>query len=287
MVDLQGQKLVETDWLAANLGAPGLVVVDCTWYPPSKERDPAAEFLQERIPGAVFYDLLEIRDKNTDLPHMIPPPDEFSRHMRNMGISDTDTVILYDTKGVWTAARGWWVFTIMGHKNVAVLNGGLPKWKAEGRPIESGPPKQRPLTHYNPQFQSHLVLSKEQMLDVVNSGSRVIVDARGPAGFTGNVEDKNPEERYGHVPGARNVPDDYVVTEAGTLKTGAELEQVFVDAGVDTSKPIAMMCLTGITASLVGFALVNNGHNDVVQYDGCWKQWQADHSLPIETGEAA
>ena len=206
--------------------------------------------------------------------------------MRNLGISDTDTIVIYDTKGVWTATRGWWVFTIMGHKNVAVLNGGLPKWKAEGRSLEGGKPAARPLTHYNPNFQKHLVLSKAEMADVSSSGSRVIVDARGPAGFTGNVEEKSPEERYGHVPGARNVPDDDVVTEAGTLKTGAELEQVFAKAGVDTTKPVVTMCLTGITASLVGFSLVNNGHGDVVQYDGCWKEWQADHDLPIESGEA-
>ena len=286
MVDLKGQTLVETDWLAANLGADGLVVVDCTWYPPSKERDPAAEFLKARIPGAIFYDPLEIRDKSSDLPHMIPPPDEFSNHMRNLGITNSDTVILYDTKGVWTATRGWWVFTIMGHKNVAVLNGGLPKWQAEGRQIESGKPKQRPLTLYNPDYQKHLVLTKEEMARVVEDRSRVIVDARGPAGFTGNVENPDPNERHGHVPGARNVPDDDVVTEQGTLKTGEELAAVFAGAGVDVNRPIAMMCLTGMTASLVGFALVNAGHRDVVQYDGCWKEWQADHALPIEQGEA-
>ena len=285
-MDLNGLKLVETEWLAENLGKEGMVVVDCTWYPPSRERDPAAEFYSERIPGAVFYDPLEIRDKNSNLPHMIPPPDEFSNHMRNLGITNSDTVIIYDTKGVWTATRGWWVFTIMGHKNVAVLNGGLPKWKAEGRPIESGKPTQKPLTLYNPSYQKHLVLTKAQMADAVERRSRVVVDARGPAGFTGRVEEKNPDERYGHVPGARNVPDDDVVTEQGTLKTGEALAAVFANAGVDVNRPITMMCLTGMTASLVGFALVNEGHHDVVQYDGCWKEWQADHSLPIEEGAA-
>lgn len=286
-MDLNGKILVETDWLAENLGKPGLVVLDCTWYPPSKERDPSAEFVTEHIPGALFFDILEIRDKKTDLPHMFPSPEEFSFHMRNLGISDQDTVIIYDTKGVWTATRGWWMLKIMGHKNVAVLNGGLPKWKQEGRAVESGAADKRPLSNYNTAYQAARVLSKEQMSDIVAQRSRIIVDARGVPGFTGNVEERDPAERYGHLPGARNLPDDDVVTEAGTLKTGETLEDVFRGAGVDTGKPIVMMCLTGITASLVGFSLLVNGHDDVVLYDGCWKEWQGDHSLPIEEGEAA
>ena len=276
--------LTETDELARDLDAPDLVIIDASWHMPSDGRNARGEYREEHIPGAIFFDIDEISDTKSSLPHMLPPPEKFSSRMRSMGIGDGARVVIYDSRGLFSAARVWWTFRVMGVEDVSVLNGGLPKWKREGRPLQSGEPPHRTARHFTARRNLDLVRDVSDVKKIVKDKSAEIVDARAPERFAGTALEPRPGLRSGHIPGARNVPFSRLLNKDGTLRSPDELERVFAEAGVDLGKPIVASCGSGITASVVALALAEIGHRRAAVYDGSWSEWGADPSLPVETG---
>lgn len=276
--------LTETEELARELDAPDLVIIDASWHMPGEGRDAYAEYLEEHIPGAIFFDIDEIADTNSALPHMLPPPEKFSSRMRSMGIGDGSRIVVYDSRGLFSAARVWWTFRVMGVDDVSVLNGGLPKWKKEGRPLESGPPRARTARHFTARRNADLVRDVSDIKKVLKDRSAEIVDARAPERFAGTAPEPRPGLRSGHIPGARNLPYAKLLNADGTLKSAPEIEHLFRAAGVDLSKPVVTSCGSGITASVLALGLAQIGHRKTAVYDGSWSEWGADQSLPIETG---
>lgn len=275
--------LTETDELARELDAPDLVIIDATWHMPGNGKDARAEYLEEHIPGALFFDIDEIADTNNPLPHMLPSPEKFSSRMRSMGIGDGSRIVVYDRTGLYSAARVWWTFRVMGVEDVSVLNGGLPKWKREGRPVESGEPPLRTTRHFTARRNADLVRDKSDVQAILKDKSAEIVDARSAERFAGKVPEPRPGLRSGHIPGARNVSYGKLVNADGTLKSPNEIETLFRDAGVDLHKPVVTSCGSGITASVLALALAELGHLRTAVYDGSWSEWGADPELPIET----
>jgi thiosulfate/3-mercaptopyruvate sulfurtransferase len=276
--------LTETDQLAAELDAPDLVIIDGSWHMPSEGRNARAEYLEEHIPGAIFFDIDEIADTKSKLPHMLPPPEKFSSRMRSMGIGDGSRVVVYDTAGLFSAARVWWTFRVMGHDDVTVLNGGLPKWKREGLPLESGEPRLRSTRHFTSRRNADLVRDVFDMKTLLKDHSAQIVDARSAERFAGKAQEPRPGLRSGHIPGAHNLPYAKLLKQDGTLKSQAQIEALFSQAGVDLSKPVVTSCGSGITASVLALALAEIGHRRTAVYDGSWSEWGADEKLPIEAG---
>ena len=276
--------LTETDELESELDAPDLVIVDASWHMPDDGKDARAEYVAEHIPGAIFFDIDEIADTKSKLPHMLPPPEKFSSRMRSMGIGDGSRIVIYDSSGLFSAARVWWTFRVMGVDDVSVLNGGLPKWKREGRPVESGAPVGRTTRHFTARRNADLVRDVSDIKKLVKDKSAEIVDARAPERFAGNAPEPRPGLRSGHIPGAHNLPYGKLLNKDGTLKSAPELEQLFADAGVELSKPVVTSCGSGITASVLALALAQLGHRKTSVYDGSWSEWGADQNLPIETG---
>jgi thiosulfate/3-mercaptopyruvate sulfurtransferase len=275
--------LTETDWLASELEAPDIVIIDGSWHMPSEGRDARAEYLEEHIPEAIFFDIDEIADTNSPLPHMLPSPEKFSSRMRSMGIGDGSRIVVYDSSGMFSAARVWWTFRVMGFDDVTVLNGGLPKWKREGLPLESGEPTPRSTRHFTSRRNADLVRDVYDMKAIIKDRSADIVDARSAERFAGRAPEPRPGVRPGHIPGSLNVPFGKLLNTDGTLKSKAELEKLFARAGVDLSKPIVTSCGSGITASVLALALAEIGHRRTAVYDGSWSEWGADQSLPVET----
>lgn len=276
--------LTETEELARELDAPDLVIVDASWHMPGEGRDANAEYLNEHIPGAIFFDIDEIADTRSDLPHMLPPPEKFSSRMRNMGVGDGSRIVIYDSRGLFSAARVWWMFRVMGVDDVSVLNGGLPKWKEEGRPLESGPPRPRTTRHFTARRNADLVRDVSDIKTLLKDRSAELVDARAPERFAGTAPEPRPGLRSGHIPGAHNVPFGKLLNKDGTMKSPAEIERLFEAAGVDLSKPVVTSCGSGITAGVLALGLAQIGHRKTAVYDGSWSEWGADQSLPIETG---
>jgi len=276
--------LTEIDWLASELDAPDTVIIDGSWHMPGEGRDARAEYLEEHIPGAIFFDIDEIADTKSPLPHMLPPPEKFSSRMRSMGIGDGSRIVVYDSSGMFSAARVWWTFRVMGFDDVTVLNGGLPKWKREGLPLETGEPALRSTRHFTSRRNADLVRDIYDMKSIIKDHSAEIVDARSADRFAGKVAEPRPGVRSGHIPGSINVPYGKLVNADGTLKSKAELERVFARAGVELGKPVVASCGSGITASLLALALAEIGHRRTAVYDGSWSEWGADQSLPVETG---
>jgi thiosulfate/3-mercaptopyruvate sulfurtransferase len=276
--------LTETDQLVAELDAPDFVIIDGSWHMPSDGRNARAEYLEEHIPGAIFFDIDEIADTKSKLPHMLPPPEKFSSRMRSMGIGDGSRVVVYDTAGLFSAARVWWTFRVMGHDDVTVLNGGLPKWKREGLPLESGEPRLRSTRHFTSRRNADLVRDVFDMKTLLKDHSAQIVDARSAERFAGKAQEPRPGLRSGHIPGAHNLPYAKLLKQDGTLKSQAQIEALFSQAGVDLSKPVVTSCGSGITASVLALALAEIGHRRTAVYDGSWSEWGADEKLPIETG---
>jgi thiosulfate/3-mercaptopyruvate sulfurtransferase len=276
--------LTETDWLASELEAPDIVIIDGSWHMPSEGRDARAEYLEEHIPGAIFFDIDEIADTKSPLPHMLPPPEKFSSRMRSMGIGDGSRIVVYDTSGMFSAARVWWTFRVMGFDDVTVLNGGLPKWKREGLPLESGEPTPRSTRHFTSRRNADLVRDVYDMKGIIKDHSAEIIDCRSADRFAGKVAEPRPGVRSGRIPGSINVPYGKLVNADGTLKSKPELERVLARAGVDLAKPIVTSCGSGITASILALALAEIGHRRTAVYDGSWSEWGADQSLPVETG---
>ncbi|RED14017.1 3-mercaptopyruvate sulfurtransferase [Pontivivens insulae] len=279
----QTTELVSTDWLAAHLGAPDLRVMDASWYLPAEGRNPRAEYEAEHIPGARFFDIDEISDSASDLPHMAPPVEKFISRMRAMGIGDGHRVIVYDTAGLFSAPRVWWLFRLMGKTDVAVLDGGLPKWKAEGHPVEDDLPLLRD-RHFTARRDASRVRDVTQVAAQTKLAQEQIVDARSPARFRGEEPEARPGLRAGHIPNSLNVYYKDVLNADGTMKDENALRAAFEGAGVDLSGPITTTCGSGITASILALALERIGHKQVAVYDGSWAEWGMYPDLKVATG---
>jgi thiosulfate/3-mercaptopyruvate sulfurtransferase len=271
--------LVSTEWLAAHLGT--VRVVDASWYMPEDKRDPGAEFRHEHIPGAVFFDIDGICDHNTDLPHMLPSPQEFAAKAGALGLSDSDSIIVYDGAGVFSAPRVWWMLRTMGHANVAVLDGGFPKWKAEGRPVESGGAAPAPAT-FTPHFDAGMLRDFHAVKAAL--GNTQILDARSNSRFTGAEAEPRPGLKSGHMPGAVNVPWRGLLAPGNTLKDDHALQQLFAEKGVDLRAPIITTCGSGISAAIVMLALEKIGAQNLSLYDGSWTEWGGRADAPVQTG---
>lgn len=285
MAPINSPYVVETDWLADRLDAPDLVVLDGSWHLPTAGRNARAEYEAEHIPGALFFDIDEISDETSPLPHMLPSTVKFASRMKRMGIGDGMKIVVYDSVGMFSAARVWWMFRVMGHEDVAVLNGGLPKWKAEGRPVTSEPTPPRSPRHFTPRLNASLVRDLEDMKRIVASGSAQIADARSPGRFAGKEPEPRPGLRGGHMPGAHNVPYSKVLNSDGTLKSPEELRQVFLEAGIDPAKPVVTTCGSGVSAAVLSLALALIGQPNTGLYDGSWSEWgREDAGTPVEQG---
>ena len=272
--------LVSTAWLEAHLKDPDLRVLDASWYLPDMARDAKAEYNEAHIPGARFFDIEEISDKRSGLPHMAPTPEMFISRMRAMGVGDGHQVVIYDGAGLFSAARVWWTFRLMGKKDVAVLDGGFPKWRSEGRPIEDMPPIVRD-RHMTVQRQAHLIKDVTQVAAAAKLGDYSIVDARSPGRFSGQEPEPRPGLRSGHIPKAKNVPFKSVLNADGTMKSPEALAKVFADAGVDLKKPVITSCGSGVTASVLNLALERMGKLDHSLYDGSWAEWGMYNDLKV------
>jgi thiosulfate/3-mercaptopyruvate sulfurtransferase len=279
--------IVETDWLAAHLNAPDLVVFDASWHLPTAERDPKAEYLAAHVPGALFFDIDDLSDEKSPLPHMLPSTVKFASRMKKMGVGDGMRIVVYDTYGLFSAARAWWTFRAMGHEDVAVLNGGLKKWQLEGHPTDDGPARKRPECHFTPLMNASLVRDMDDIKEVLAKRSAQIVDARPAGRFDGSEPEPRPGLRSGHLPGARSVPSQSLLNEDGTLKAPAELSKIFAGAGIDPALPVVTTCGSGVTASILSLALAVLGQTNAAVYDGSWAEWGADSALPIESGPPA
>jgi len=273
--------LVSTDWLAAHLRDADLRVLDGSWHMPQAKRDPRAEFRVAHVPGAVFFDIDGIADHSTPLPHMLPTADAFADAVGALGVGSGDRVVVYDTRGVVSAARVWWTFRAFGHEAVAVLDGGLPKWKAEGRPVESGETKparrllratrQPALVRDIDAMRANLGTRREQVLDARSAGRFAATEAEPRAGLRG-----------GHIPGSLNLPSDTLMRADGTLLPAAELRKRFEAAGIQFDRPVTTTCGSGITASVLAFALHLLGHPRVAVYDGSRTEWGGRTDTPVE-----
>jgi thiosulfate/3-mercaptopyruvate sulfurtransferase len=287
MTGFNSDALVSTDWLAEHLTAPDIRVVDGSYYLPGEGLDPRAEFEAHHIPGAVFFDIDEIADASVDLPHMIPPPEKFSARVRKLGLGDGVRIIAYDQRGLFSAPRVWWTFRLFGHRDVAVLDGGLVKWLAEGRPVEEGPshPTER---HFTARTNSLMVRDRDQVLANLDSGREQVVDARSRGRFEGREPEPRRSLRGGHIPGSLNLPfTDLLDRESQTLLPAAQLAERFAAAGIDMKRPVITSCGSGITAAVVALALHLAGHKDVSVYDGSWTEWgDPESGLPVATGPA-
>ncbi|MBB2974001.1 3-mercaptopyruvate sulfurtransferase [Mesorhizobium sp. RMAD-H1] len=276
--------VVSADWLEKRLNEPGLSIVDASWYLPAQNRDPRAEYDAAHIPGAVFFDQDKVADHSSGLPHTIPPEAEFAQEASSMGITAQDTIVVYDGPGIFTAPRVWWLFRLMGAKNVFVLDGGFDRWKAEGRPVTAEVTKIAPST-FIAKCDMRQVASFQKMRAIVEDGSVQIADARSPGRFSGEEPEPRAGMRSGHMPGARNVPV-MSLSQNGELKDLDALKTIFEQAGIDLDKPVVTSCGSGVTAAAITLALQSLGHEDNLLYDGSWSEWGSRADTPVETGKA-
>ncbi|GER08723.1 sulfurtransferase [Iodidimonas muriae] len=277
--------LVSTDWLARHLSAPDVRILDASWHLPDCGRNAHADYDSAHIPGAVFFDIDEICDPDSPFPHMLPSPEAFSSQMRRLGIGDGSTIIVYDTGGVHGAARAWWMLRVFGQRDVKVLDGGLGKWRHEGRPLADLPPGPR-LRHFSARRHDLLVADLDHVRAASENGKAQIVDARGAARFRGDEPEPREGVEAGHIPGAISVPYSTFYDEQECLKPKEALIALFQEAGVDLSKPVIASCGSGISACSLALALDVVGHNDWSVYDGSWAQWGSLPDLPKRKGTA-
>jgi thiosulfate/3-mercaptopyruvate sulfurtransferase len=273
---------ITTDWLDANLTSPDLVVIDGSWYLPDEKRDPHAEYLAGHIPGAVFFDIEAIADHSTALPHMLPDPVAFSSAIRKLGIGDGMRAVIYDGAGLFSAPRVWWTLRAFGMQEVAVLEGGLPKWKAEGRPLEEGAVRRQP-RHFTARVDHGAVASVSDVERQLQAGMQ-LVDARSAARFAGEEPEPRAGVRPGHIPGSLNLPYRDLILD-GRLRPRAELERKVAEAGIRLDRPITTTCGSGISAAILALVFESLGRRSVPVYDGSWTEWGGRHDLPAETGK--
>lgn len=277
--------LVSTDWLAAHFKDPDLRILDGTMFMASEGRSGRAEYDTAHIPGARFFDIDDISDARSELPHMAPPVEKFMSKLRAMGVGDGHQVVVYDAKGLFSAARVWWLFRLMGQDNIAVLDGGFPKWQAEGRAIEDMPPIIRD-RHMTVRRQNQMIKDVTQVAAAAKLGDYEILDARSAASFRGEAPEPRAGLRAGHIPGSKNVPYTDLLKADMTMKDPNALRAVFAAAGVDMTKPVITSCGSGVTAAIINLALERIGKTDHALYDGSWTEWGAFPTLPVATGEA-
>jgi len=277
--------LVSTDWLAAHMKDPDLRILDASTYLPGIDRDGRTEYDAVHIPGARFFDIDDVSDGRSDLPHMVPPIEKFMSRVRAMGVGDGHQIVVYDGSGLFSAARVWWLFRLMGQDNIAVLDGGLPKWIAEGREVEDLAPVIRD-RHMTVRFQNQMVRDVTQVSSASKLGTSQIVDARAAARFRGEAPEPREGLRSGHIPNSRNVPFTDLLNDDKTMKTPDQTRAIFESAGVDLKKPIITTFGSGVTADVLGLALERMGHDMWSLYDGSWTEWGMFPTVPVATGEA-
>lgn len=278
---LPSRWLVSTDWLEQHLGKPDVAVVDASYFLPTQKRDAAAEYRKVHVPGAVYFDLEKISDHSTDLPHMLPGPDQFGEAVGALGISRDDTIVVYDSVGLFSAARVWWTFRIFGAKKVFILDGGLAKWQAEGRKVEAGDVKREP-REFNAEMNTGAVANSDDVLMAFTANSVQVVDARPADRFRGDAPEPREGVRSGHMPGAFNVPYAALV-ENGRLVSLDRIKATFKAGGVDIDKPIITSCGSGVTAAILTLALDAVGKEAQSLYDGSWSEWGSRLDLPVES----
>jgi thiosulfate/3-mercaptopyruvate sulfurtransferase len=274
--------LVSTEWLASRINAPDIRVADASWYLPQANRDPRAEYAAAHIPRAVFFDIEDLSDEKNPLPHMLAPAPKFASRMRKLGLGDGNLIVVYDSAGVYSSPRAWWMLRAMGHEDVAVLDGGLPKWRREGRPLEdmSAQPFAR---HFTARPNNELIRDFRQMKANLERKESQVLDARGVPRFKAIEPEPRPGVRGGHIPASINMPYTELTNADGTLKSPDELRKLFAGHGVDLRRPIVTSCGSGITAAILMLALAVAGADDVALYDGSWAEWGASDA-PVETG---
>ena len=277
------EALVSTEWLADHLQAPDVRVVDATWYLPNDGRIGIDTFNEGHIPGAVFFDIDEIADTSSDLPHMLPSPEKFSSRVRKLGLGDGLRIVVYDANGGSMAAcRAWWMFRAFGHDDVAVLNGGLPKWLAEGQPL-SDLPTQVQERDFTARYNDFLVRNVDQLIANLDTYKEQVIDVRSPGRFSGNEAEPRAGLRSGHIPGAINVPIPLIMDPKDyfAFRSSAEIQNNLDTAGLDTKRPLVASCGSGVTACVVGLGLYLIGQKEVAIYDGSWTEWGGREDTPV------
>jgi thiosulfate/3-mercaptopyruvate sulfurtransferase len=272
-MDGSGKWLVETEWLAERLKAPDIVVIDATLYLPTTPRNAYEEYRNAHIPGAIFFDIEDLSDVSNPMPHMLPAPEKFASRVKAMGIGDGTKVIAYDTQNMSSAARAWWMFRVMGHDDVAILNGGFSKWRTENRPIEMAEPPRRGERHFTIRRNGALVRDMSDVKALLGTDRAQIVDARSAGRFAGTEAEPRDVPRVGHMPGAVNLPYTELIAPDGRFKSADELAEAFRAAGIDVNRPVVASCGSGVTACVIAFALGQLGQPNAGVYDGSWTEW--------------